>query len=215
MCGRFELKAKARDLARFCPGFRLGGIGLPGQDEMRPGDRVLMLSGEGDASAARLARWGLVGSFLDRAPQQPLIELPGEGLASMPFYGKILRRNRCLIPATAFFDSLPLAGRAAQEMRISDAQGEFLMFAGIFDEHPLAGTTCAILTTAANASLGSAYRRVPAILDRQAAAFWLTEPPEFPEAELAMLLQDSSCHALLAEAVPVPEESPQLAFAFA
>jgi putative SOS response-associated peptidase YedK len=102
-----------------------------------------------------------------------------------------------------------------QQMRISEASGELLVFAGIFDRHPLVGTTCAILTTAADATVGQIHHRMPVILDRDESSFWLSDHADFPEADFAALLDTPSQHALTMEAIIAAEPSPQLSLAFA
>ena len=89
------------------------------------------------------------------------------------------------------------------------------MFAGIFDHHPRAGTTCAILTTAADASVSRIHDRMPVILGRYESSFWLGEHAEFPETEFAAMLQTPSLHTLTIETVIEPEPSPQLSLVFA
>lgn len=213
MCGCYELKAKARELNRHFRQLHLGQGEMPRTVDMHPTDPVLMITGNRTGYLARTALWGLVGSFLDKEPRSPVINLHSEGLASKPFYSKILKKNRCLIPATAFYEWQSLAG-GKQKMRISQPKGEALMFAGIFDHHPLAGTTCAILTTSANETLSPIHDRMPVILDRDESSFWLDEYPEFPDTEFEAILQTPSRHALTIEAVVEEERSPQLSLVF-
>jgi len=214
MCGRYELKAKARALNRHFPQLHLSQGEMPQTGEINPTDAVLMITGNSTGYLAAKARWGLVGSFLDQAPRSPLTTLPSEGLAFKPFYSKILKRSRCLIPATAFYEWQSLAG-AKHKMRISQPTGEALMFAGIFDHHPLAGTTCAILTTAADATVSRIHDRMPVILGHDEGSFWLSEHEEFPETEFTTILQTPSRHTLTIEAVIEEAPSPQLSLVFA
>ena len=213
MCGRYELKAKARALNRHFPQLQLSQDEMPQTGEIHPTDTVLMITGNSTGYLAAKARWGLVGSFLDQAPRSPLTTLPSEGLAAKPFYSKILKRNRCLIPATAFYEWQSLAG-GKHKMRISPPAGEALMFAGIFDQHPLAGTTCAILTTAANRTVSQVHDRMPVILGHDEGSFWLSEHEEFPETEFTALLQTPSRHTLTIEAVIEEAPSPLLSLVF-
>ncbi len=214
MCGRYELKARARELNRHFPQLHLSQGEMPQTGEIHPTNAVLMITGNSTGYLAAKARWGLVGSFLDHAPRSPLTTLPSEGLAAKPFYSKILKRSRCLIPATAFYEWQSLAG-AKQKMRISQPTGETLMFAGIFDHHPLAGTTCAILTTAADVTVSRIHDRMPVILDHDEGSFWLSEHEEFPETEFTTMLQTPSRHTLTIEAVIEEAPSPQLSLVFA
>ena len=214
MCGRYELKAKARALNRHFPQLHLSQGEMPQTGEINPTDTVLMITGNSTGYLAAKARWGLVGSFLDQAPRSPLTTLPSEGLAAKPFYSKILKRSRCLIPATAFYEWQSLAGRK-HKMRISQPTGETLMFAGIFDHHPLAGITCAILTTAADATVSRIHDRMPVILGHDEGSFWLSEHEEYPETEFTTMLQTPSRHTLTIEAVIEEAPSPQLSLVFA
>ena len=214
MCGRYELKAKARALNRHFPQLHLSQGEMPQTGEIHPTDAVLMITGNSTGYLAAKARWGLVGSFLDQAPRSPLTTLPSEGLASKPFYSKILKRSRCLIPATAFYEWQSLAG-GKHKMRISQPTGEALMFAGIFDQHPLAGTTCAILTTADDATVSRVHDRMPVILGREESSFWLDEHKEFPETEFTTMLQTPSRHTLTIEAVIEEAPSPQFSLVLA
>ena len=213
MCGSYELKAKARELNRRFTQLHLGQGDMPRTEEMHPTDPVLMITACRTGHSGSQAHWGLVGSFLDRAPSRPLITVPGEGLASRPFYSKILRRNRCLIPATAFHE-WQASAHGKQKMRISQPTGGVLMFAGIFDHHPLAGTTCAILTTAADEAVKRINERMPVILDSEECSFWLSEHVDFPDSEFESMLQTPSRHRLMIEAVIEEEPSPQLSLVF-
>lgn len=214
MCGSYELKVKARELNRQFPPLNLGAPEMPLGVTMQPREPVLMVTGKGPGYQGSKARWGLVGSFLDREPRTPPFTLPCEGLVTKPFYSKILKRNRCLIPATAFLEWRAPASRR-QKMRISHAKGKILMFAGIFDHHPLAGTTCAILTTAADETLSGFHDRMPFILDREQSVFWLGEHTEFPDEAFELLLQSAPQPPLVFEAVVEEAPSPQLSLAFA
>ncbi|EKE17245.1 MAG: hypothetical protein ACD_10C00547G0003 [uncultured bacterium] len=213
MCGRYELKAKARELNKQFPTLRLGQSDMPGSSEIRPTDPVLIITSDANGYQGSKARWGLVGHFLDHAPHSPLINLRSEGLTVKPFYSKILKRHRCLIPATAFYEWQSFAG-GKQKIRISRPTGETLMFAGIFDHHPNAGTTCAILTTAADTTICAIHQRMPLILGREESSFWLDDYAEFPDSEFETLLRIPVQPSLNIEAVIEEAPSPQLSLVF-
>lgn len=216
MCGSYELKTTANELVRHFRQLAFGQPDMPRGNEMRPAAQVLMLSGNCKASCARQARWGLVGHFLAAVPALPLMTLGCEGLVCKPFYSKILQKNRCLIPATAFFEwQAQLGGGGKKRIRFSHARGKPMLFAGIFDQHPVAGVTCAILTRQADHAVQAVNGRMPMILNPDEYAFWLDDYAEFPGDEFEMLMQSASRCPLKAELVPEPEVSPQLSFAFA
>jgi putative SOS response-associated peptidase YedK len=214
MCGCYELKAKARELNRHFPLLHLAQSEMPRGIEMHPTDPVLIITASSTGYLGHMARWGLVGSFLDQPPRHPMINLHSENLANTPFYSKILKRNRCLIPATAFYESQSVAN-GKQKIRISQTAGETLMFAGVFDHHPQAGTTCAILTTAADEPISLIHDRMPLILSREECKFWLEEYAEFPVCDFATMLQARSPQAFKLELIAEEAPSPQLSLAFA
>ena len=210
MCGRYELKASARELLRYCRDLELRKCDVPYGDEMRPAAPVLMLAREPEGHVARRARWGLVGSFLNAEPLNPPSTLCAEGLVTKPFYSKTLQKNRCLMPATAFFEWQVLADGQRQQLRFSAANGKAMMFAGVFDHHPQAGMTCALVTTPADAVVGAAHGRMPLILNAQQSAFWLDDYADFPAEDFDALMQHPSPCAFKVEVVSPADISPQL-----
>mgnify|MGYP000659772242 CR=1 FL=1 len=165
MCGRYELNATSKELRSFVGDLYVSDTDMPTAGEQNPGDPLLIVTKNSDGYFPSNARWGLVSQHLKYEPSKLLINLRSEGLPSKLYYNKLLKNNRCLIPATAFFEWQSPA-KHRQKLRISHAKGKALMFAGIFDHHPLAGTTCAILTTAADELFGGNQARMPLMLAR-------------------------------------------------
>lgn len=212
MCVRIELRTSVRELNRQLPGLRLARHDLPPANQSAASQPALILRDGGGGPLAEAARWGLVGSFLDLPPARPVLTLAYAGLASRPFYSRLLRGQRCLLPASAFV----LAGEGGRgEVRVADAAGRPLMLAGVFDRHPRAGTTCALLSTAAAAATGAAGQTLPLLLGPAACAVWLAAGDEFPEDEFAAVLAEAPPPTLALTPLVPPEPSPQLAFAFA
>lgn len=214
MCGSYELRAKARALNRQFPALHIDPAVMPESVEMQPTEPVLMIAASPTGYRGIKARWGLVGSFLDREPRTAPTTMPSEGLITKPFYSKILKKNRCLVPATAFHEWQLQAGRR-QKMRICHAKDRLLMFAAIFDHHPLAGTTCAILTAAADETLKGMPARLPLMLEGEECRFWLDEHAEFPDEAFETLLHNPAPPPLSIEALIEAPPSPQLSLAFA
>lgn len=211
MCVRIEQRTSARDLNRQLPGLRLLRRDLPAGGEFAANHPALILRDGGDGPLVEVARWGLVGSFLDVIPARPVLALPFAGLASRPFYSRLLRGQRCLLPASAFI----VAGAGGRgETRVA-AAGRPLLLAGVFDRHPQAGTTCALLSTAAAAALGTLGCTMPLLLGPAASALWLKAGDEFPGEEFAAALAEQAPPPLMLSELLPPEPSPQLAFAFA
>lgn len=211
MCGRYELATTVRRLSRHFQGLHLARALMPAR-QISPLDSALVIQRDEAGLCGARMRWGLVGAFLDRDPAVPVTVLPGEGLVSRPFYSRLLRQHRCLIPASAFVDGNYASG-SARELRLCDSAGEALMIAGVFDHHPKFGLSCAMLSTEV-AGRCLPVRRVPLILDTEACAFWLAAHDEFPDEDFKVLLGTPSSWALHHELLPPPEVSPQLAFSF-
>jgi putative SOS response-associated peptidase YedK len=137
-----------------------------------------------------LQRWGLVPSWSkDPSMGARLANARSETVADKPSFRTPFRRNRCLIPADAFYEWRALAGGGKQPYAIRSAGGELLAFAGIWDrwqgpEGPL--DTCAILTTTANAAMAPIHDRMPVILAREDHAAWL-DPSTSADRLLALL----------------------------
>ena len=214
MCGCYELKATAGMLVRHFPALHCLQGRIVRQEEIQPAAHVSVVTGTAGRFSGELARWGLVGSFLEQAPRVPVVSLRAEGLESRPFYGRLLKEKRCLIPATAFFEWRTDASGSRRRARCSDVAGKPFLFAGVFDRHPLAGTTCAILTIAANEAVAAVNERMPLILSREEAVFWLGDHPLFPVGDFAAMTQPLSRISLKVDLEEVDQPSSQLSLAF-
>src|SRR5215469_8758280 len=100
MCGRFELIDGRRVFIRF-PVMRRGPDPLDNRD-VRPSQQVLALQANYELS---LVRWGLVPAWAkDPRIGSRMINARAEGIADKPAFKRPLRSQRCLIPASAFFE---------------------------------------------------------------------------------------------------------------
>ena len=189
MCGRFTLALPADALARLLdlnrdldreladeavsrPRFNIA----PGQDILAA---VRGRSG-GDRDLLRF-NWGLVPSWAKVSSiGNRMINARAETLAEKPAFREALVSRRCLIPADGFYEWKRSAGRVRPwYFRMKDAGG-FTM-AGLWERwrKPDGGDldSCTIITTVANRLIGEIHPRMPAILDRDAGAQWLSPDP--------------------------------------
>jgi putative SOS response-associated peptidase YedK len=215
MVGCYELKATAGMLVRQFPSLHCLQGRIVRKEEIMPAEHVPVVTGEAGLLSGELVRWGLVGSFLEQAPPVPVTTLRGEDLDSRPFYGRLLKEKRCLIPATAFFEWCTDASGNRRRARFSHPASKPFLMAGVFDRHPRAGTSCAILTISANEALAAFSERMPLILSRDEAVFWLSEHPEFPADEFAAMTQQLSRMPLKVDLEALCRPSSQLSLAFA
>jgi putative SOS response-associated peptidase YedK len=149
---------------------------------------------------AELMRWGLLPHWAkDAKLAAKLNNARAEGIADKPSFRQAVRRRRCLLPASGFYEWQTVAGQK-QPWYISPRAdtGATLpfAFAGLFEawRAPDAAEdadwllSCCIITTAANALMAPIHDRMPVILPPEAWAGWLSREQHDP-AMLAPLLK--------------------------
>jgi len=100
-----------------------------------------------------------------------------ETVADKPMFREAFQRDRCVIPASGYYEWLKKPdGR--QPYFISAADGGVLSFAGLYDrwKNPETGepvTSCTIIVTDANALTRPIHDRMPVVLDRADIGLWL------------------------------------------
>jgi putative SOS response-associated peptidase YedK len=136
-----------------------------------------------------LMRWGLVPSWSkDGKTDQLLINARAETLAQKRTFSKLLSSQRCLVPASGFYE-WQKTGSEKIPHYISLQDESLLAFAGLYDRWTDAQGTeifsYTIITTEPNTLMAPIHNRMPAILHRDEEAFWLN--PD--ETEASRLLQ--------------------------
>ena len=165
---------------------------------------------------AELMRWGLVPHWArDTSIGAKLNNARSEGMADKPSFRQAVRRRRCILPASGFYEWQPSTGAdgkpAKQPWYISPVDQPFFAMAGLFEawrapaaaadagaedtEKPAqAGEwllTCCVITTAANALMAPIHDRMPVML-----------PPEHWAAWLSRDLTDAAALAPLMQGLP-------------
>lgn len=136
-----------------------------------------------------LAQWGLIPSWArDPRMGQRLINARAETLTEKPAFKEPFRQRRCLILADGFFEWQKLPGtKTKRPFYFRLKSGRPFAFAGLWDQWSdrASGlvTTCAIITTEANALVRRVHDRMPVILPPPAYERWL-RPGEVDPAEL-------------------------------
>ncbi len=144
--------------------------------ETREGERV-----------ADLMRWGLVPSWAkDAAIGHRLVNARSESAFDKPSFRQAVRRRRCLLPASGFYEWQAAAG-GRQPWYFSARDGSLLALAGLFEAWRPAPDaqwllSCCILTTAANALMAPVHDRMPVLVERTAWAHWLARDVQEPAA---------------------------------
>ena len=216
MCGRYVIAydpqtlVSAFSLTRIQPFAQRWNVApqsaVPVVFETRPDD--------GPAErVCELMRWGLVPHWArDTRLGAKLNNARSETLADKPSFRQALRRRRCILPASGFYEWQAMAGGdgkpAKQPWYICPTEQPWFAFAGLFEAWrvpPAAGEpnaapdmrstpegdwllSCCIVTTAANPLMATVHDRMPLILPPEAWAAWLARD-QTDVAALAPLLQ--------------------------
>jgi putative SOS response-associated peptidase YedK len=204
MCGRYVI---AYDPQTLVSGFALGRVpAFPRRWNVAPQSEVPVVycTREGER-VAELMRWGLVPSWADGpAIGHKMNNARAEGVFERPSFRQAVRRRRCLLPASGYYEwqALP-AGK--QPWYISARNGEPLAMAGLFEAwrpDPNAEwlLSCCVITTTPNTLLAPIHDRMPVLLAPAQWAAWLSRNQQ-DSAGVAPLLQ--SCAPDLLQAWPV------------
>jgi len=188
MCGRYELLDGQRVFLRF----RVTNKVPPILDNMdvRPTQQVFVLQTDHVLS---LMKWGLAPAWAkDPSVGTKMINARAEGIESKPSFKKPLRYQRCIIPASAFFEWKGNPDAQAK-YRIARKDGDLFGFAGLYEQwrDPNSGSelaTCTIITTQPNELVAPIHTRMPVILLPEDEDRWLDPDMSEPE-EITGLLR--------------------------
>lgn len=135
-------------------------------------------------------RWGLVPSWT-RATGNAPVNARAETVADKPTFRDAIRRRRCLVPASGFFE-WQTRGRLKQPWLMRRRDETPFCFAGLWERwSPPDGSppleTCAIITTAPNTLMAPLHDRMPVILLEDTWEKWID--PSTEAVALTPLLQ--------------------------
>jgi putative SOS response-associated peptidase YedK len=203
MCGRYTLFAPAKRLEAL---FGLEILGeLPPRYNIAPGGAVLAVRpGKSAVREPALFQWGLIPSWSkDPTIGARMINARAETAAAKPAFRAAMKRRRCLIPASGFYEWAK-SGPAKQPFYIRMKDDKPFAFAGLWEqwcgEDGGEIDSCAILTTDANDLLKPIHHRMPVIVAPGDFDRWLDPANEKP-ATLADLLRPYSSDEMTAHPV--------------
>lgn len=138
-----------------------------------------------------MMRWGLIPSWAkDLSVGNRMINARAETVAEKPAFRRPLRSQRCLVPATGFFE-WKRGGTGKQPYFIHLKDESLFAFAGLYDHwHDPNGRevmSYTILTTEPNDLMRDIHNRMPVILDRDDEDLWLDRDISEPERLLPLL----------------------------
>lgn len=184
MCGRFEVKDGKAIFIRFqVTNTTATLLPLASNLDVRPTQQIPILLA--DHRLTRM-RWGLVPRWSKDGPgSNNIINARAEGITAKPSFRQPIRTQRCLIPASAFYEWQGTVKGAKTKMRIGRRDGEMFGMAGLYDTWTQPDgdevQTCAIITCAPNTLMAPIHNRMPVILLSEDEDAWLN--PDMTEAD--------------------------------
>ena len=149
---------------------------------------VVKLDSETGERELTVMRWGLIPFFAkDAKIAYSTINARAETVATSPVFREPMKRRRCLVPATGFYEWQALDKKSKQPWTIELVDGNLFAFAGLWDRWKDKATgqpleTYTIITTDPNELLEPIHNRMPVILSPQDYSRWLDpgEPSQLP-----------------------------------
>ncbi len=179
MCGRFAVTLPHDAMAQLFEASPANDLpGVPNYN-VCPTDQVHVVRCGETGRALVAMRWGFLPRWYRSTTDGPLlINARSETIAQKPAFRDACRERRCIIPATGFYEWTKTAEGVRLPWYIQRGDGAPLAFAGIWREwgrDDVKITTCAIVTTAANAPMAAIHKRMPVVLEPSDWQVWLGE----------------------------------------
>lgn len=174
MCGRFTFQPTEAFYERFQIVNRLDG--LVARYNIAPGQMVPVIIAQSPRRIV-LMRWGLIPHWAkDQKTAYKMINARMETLTQRPVFRSLLAANRCMIPASGYYEWKAEA-RSKTPYYIHPTSQEFVAFAGLYDIWTSPDGkeihTFTIITKDAVGVVAELHNRMPIILDRDLEDAWL------------------------------------------
>jgi putative SOS response-associated peptidase YedK len=211
MCSRYFLDADGNVIAYT--------FSVPVHDRIRKRFNIaptqeapVVRTAESGAREVAMLRWGLVPSWArDLSIGNRMINARSETAAEKPSFRQALRKRRCLVPASGFYEWTGEPGHKIPHA-ITVADQPVFAFAGLWEcWHDKANPdappveTFTLLTTSANRALAAVHDRMPVILAAGDHENWLHARPE----EAAQLLRPYADDAIRERVVSTRVNNPR------
>ena len=195
MCGRYTIVDWDQIPARFLVEPGLSETRIQPRFNVAPTQEVPTIVNREHGRELRWMRWGFQPGWFNPKPGvPPPINARAETLTARPMFRDAIREHRCLIPADGFYEWEVVPGeRRKQPVYIHRRDGGLYAFAGLYAvrrKPESAGgwlSTCAIITSTANALMMPIHNRMPVILEPSEEALWLNRSVRDTAAILPLL----------------------------
>ena len=178
MCGRFALLATTKDIEKL-------GYKVPEDLDLIPNDNIaptqfIYAELNSNPGALSKVKWGLVPSWAKEISiGNKMFNARSETLTEKVSFKNLIKKKRCLIPATSFFEWKAIDGsKKKQKYKISLKNNNYFLFAGLWDEWRDPATnqkisSSTIITCEPNEKMSEIHNRMPVIFDINEKNYWL------------------------------------------
>jgi putative SOS response-associated peptidase YedK len=174
--------------------------------DCRPGSVqpvVALESGERDLMAMR---WGF--NMTIQGKKKTVFNTKAEKVVESKLWKKRFEKNRCIVPASVFFEWQKVDGKSGPKYEISVPGRDLFGFAGLWGNWTNPKTnqwekTFSIFTTTPNSAMAPFHDRQPVILEPSEYEEWLA-PTERPPAHLLRILPEDKMKMAPASLVENP-----------
>ncbi|WP_018921961.1 SOS response-associated peptidase [Salsuginibacillus kocurii] len=212
MCGRFTLTV---DLEHLIEQFTIDEVTIEEFEvsyNIAPSQQVVAIINNGENNRLGKLRWGLIPFWAkDKKVGYKMINARAETVAEKTSFKRALKKQRCIIPADAFYEWKQVDGQK-QPYRIHQLDNTIFGFAGLWekwtDEDGTDIFSCTIITTKANEFMAEIHGRMPVILPKKHYKEWL-HPATQDTHDLQELLQPIESSNLTAHEVSSEVNNPR------
>lgn len=176
MCGRYAVTLPHEAMAQI---FKTDNVidSVP-RYNIAPTQPVIAIWNDAMGRTAKLARWGLVPHWVKDPREFPLIiNARAETMAQKPTFRDAVNHNRCIIPASGYYEWHTLPNGKRQPYYITLASGAPIALAGLHSNwigpEGEEVDTVATITVPAGPDVAHIHDRMPALLQDEQIDSWL------------------------------------------
>ena len=179
MCGRMAITLPKEAMAKLFNAVPANDLPILPNYNVCPTDKIHSVVSHGSVRHIKAMRWGFLPHWYRSQTGGPLlINARSETIDKKPAFREACRYRRCIIPADGFYEWARKDKHKPVPYRVTMSDGGFMAMAGIWQNWEIDGvsiTTCAIITTQANAKMAKIHHRLPVILRPKDWPLWLGE----------------------------------------
>jgi putative SOS response-associated peptidase YedK len=201
MCNRFTLHYSTGVLAKT---FELQDLSeIEARYNIAPSQQIAVIRHVGDQNRLDFMKWGLLPSW-EKDASHTAINARCELVQDKETFQHALKYNRCIIPASGFYEFAP-QNNHKQPYYVRLTNSGIMGFAGLWEKWEAKdGTlveTCCFLTTTSNELVQPLNERMPLILKPENYNLWLNRHMHDPH-ELQKLYKPYSADVMFSHPVP-------------